>query len=75
MRQLSASSVGRHERFIPAASQECHVWHGITLPRLVIAAALIAWRYAVDAECNPLEQVAPPLGAKGEGATSVRSHG
>ena len=30
---------------------------------LVLAAALIAWRYAVDAECKPLEEVAPPLGA------------
>jgi MFS family permease len=42
---------------------------------LVIVAAAIAWRYAVDAECKPLEQVAPPLGAEGEGATAVRSHG
>jgi MFS family permease len=30
---------------------------------LVIAAAAVAWRYAVDAEGKPLEQVAPPLGA------------
>jgi hypothetical protein len=29
---------------------------------LVIVAAAIAWRYAVDAEGKPLEQVAPPLG-------------
>lgn len=29
---------------------------------LVIAAALVAWRWAVDAECKPLEHVAPPLG-------------
>jgi MFS family permease len=28
---------------------------------LVIVAAAIAWRYAVDAEGKPLEQVAPPL--------------
>jgi hypothetical protein len=42
---------------------------------LVIAAAMIAWRYAVDAECKPLEQVAPPLGDEYEAATSVRSHG
>ncbi|HET8746359.1 MAG TPA: MFS transporter [Ramlibacter sp.] len=28
---------------------------------LVIAAAAVAWRYAVDAEGKPLEQVAPPL--------------
>lgn len=30
---------------------------------LVLAAAAVAWRHAVDAECRPLEQVAPPLGA------------
>jgi len=29
---------------------------------LVIAAAAVAWRWAVDAERKPLEQVAPPLG-------------
>ncbi|HET9646403.1 MAG TPA: MFS transporter [Burkholderiaceae bacterium] len=28
---------------------------------LVIAAAAIAWRYAVDAERKPLEQIAPPM--------------
>jgi MFS family permease len=32
---------------------------------LVLVAAVIAWRYAVDAECKPLEQIAPPLGAVG----------
>jgi MFS family permease len=30
---------------------------------LVIVAAAIAWRWAVNAECKPLEQVAPPMGA------------
>jgi MFS family permease len=29
---------------------------------LVIVAGLLAWRYAVDAERKPLEEVAPPLG-------------
>jgi hypothetical protein len=29
---------------------------------LVVAAGLIAWRYAVDAERKPLEEVAPPMG-------------
>lgn len=29
---------------------------------LVIAAAMVAWRWAVDAECKSLEHVAPPLG-------------
>jgi hypothetical protein len=29
---------------------------------LVIIAAAIAWRHAVDAECKPLELIAPPLG-------------
>ena len=31
---------------------------------LVLVAAAIAWRYAVDAERKPLEQVAAPLGAE-----------
>jgi dipeptide/tripeptide permease len=30
---------------------------------LVLVAAAIAWRHAVDAERKPLELVAPPLGA------------
>ena len=29
---------------------------------LVLAAAVVGWRYAVDAERRPLEEVAPPLG-------------
>jgi MFS family permease len=33
---------------------------------LVIAAAAIAWRWAVNAERKPLEEIAPPLGAGGE---------
>ena len=32
-------------------------------PVLVIVAAAIAWRWAVNAERKPLEQVAPPLGS------------
>jgi MFS family permease len=32
---------------------------------LVIAAAGVAWRYGVDAERKPLEEVAPPLGGTG----------
>lgn len=28
---------------------------------LMLVAAIVAWRYAVDAECKPLEHVAPPL--------------
>ena len=30
---------------------------------LVLIAAPIAWRWGVDAECKPLEHIAPPLGA------------
>jgi MFS family permease len=30
---------------------------------LVVAAGLVAWRWAVDAERKPLEEIAPPLGA------------
>jgi MFS family permease len=33
---------------------------------LVLAAAVVAWRYAVDAERRPLEEVAPPLGVRPE---------
>lgn len=32
---------------------------------LVLVAGAIAWRHAVDAERRPLEEVAPPLGARG----------
>jgi len=32
---------------------------------LVLAAAVIAWRYGVDAERKPLEEIAPPLGTEG----------
>ena len=35
---------------------------------LVLIAAAVAWRYAVDAERKPLEEVAPPLGAEDEKA-------
>ena len=31
---------------------------------LVLAAAVVAWRYAVNAERRPLEEVAPPLGVR-----------
>jgi MFS family permease len=34
---------------------------------LVVLAAGVAWRYAVDAERKPLEEVAPPLGADNVG--------
>jgi len=34
---------------------------------LVMAAAAIAWRWAVNAERKPLEEVAPPLGSAGDG--------
>jgi MFS family permease len=32
---------------------------------LVLAAAAVAWRWAIDAERRPLEAIAPPLGAAG----------
>jgi MFS family permease len=34
---------------------------------LVVAAAAIAWRWAVNAERKPLEEVAPPLGSADDG--------
>ena len=34
---------------------------------LVIVAGLLALRYAADAERKPLEEVAPPLAAEGDG--------
>ncbi|MCC7457134.1 MAG: hypothetical protein IT390_09205 [Nitrospira sp.] len=43
---------------------------------LVISAAAIAWRWAVDAERKPLEEIAPPLGDEptmtGNGAQAQR---
>ena len=42
---------------------------------LVLAAAVIAWRYAVDAERQPLEHVAPPLGAVDDDAPASRRGG
>ncbi|MEO5883822.1 MAG: MFS transporter [Caldimonas sp.] len=39
---------------------------------LVIVAAAIAWRWAVDAERKPLEEVAPPLGAADDEAEPLR---
>ena len=34
---------------------------------LVVVAAAIAWRWAVNAERKPLEEVAPPLGSADDG--------
>jgi MFS family permease len=39
---------------------------------LVIVAAVIAWFHAVDAECKPLELIAPPLGTAQPRAASPR---
>ena len=39
---------------------------------LVLVAAAIAWRYAVDAERKPLEHIAPPLGAEQSRPESTR---
>jgi len=30
----------------------------------VLVAAVIAWRYGVDAERKPLEEIAPPMGTE-----------
>jgi len=35
---------------------------------LVLAAAVIAWRWGVDAERKPLEEIAPPLGTEARDA-------
>ena len=39
---------------------------------LVLAAAAIAWRHAVDAERKPLEEVAPPFSAEADAAATPR---
>ncbi|HEU4459424.1 MAG TPA: MFS transporter, partial [Methylibium sp.] len=39
---------------------------------LVIVAAAIAWRHAIDAERKPLEEIAEPLGAQPAGRGLVR---
>ena len=47
-----------------ATGSRANVFAGYAIgAALVIIAAGIAWRYAVDAERKPLEEVAPPLGA------------
>jgi MFS family permease len=47
-----------------ATGSRGHVFAGYAIGAvLVIAAAGVAWRWAVDAERKPLEQVAPPLGS------------
>jgi MFS family permease len=42
---------------------------------LVLVAAVIAWRYAVDAERKPLEQIAPPLGRLAASGLSTTADG
>jgi MFS family permease len=45
-----------------ATGSRANVFAGYAIgAALVIAAAAIAWRYAVDAERKPLEEIAPPL--------------
>jgi MFS family permease len=45
------------------SGERVNVFHGYVVGAvLVLAAAVIAWRYGVDAERKPLEEVAPPLG-------------
>jgi MFS family permease len=47
------------------SGERVNVFHGYVVGAvLVLAAAVIAWRYGVDAERKPLEEVAPPLGTK-----------
>jgi len=41
---------------------------------LVLGAAAVAWRHAVDAERRPLEDIAPPLGAADEGRDGDAPH-
>jgi MFS family permease len=45
-----------------ATGDRMHVFQGYAIGAvLMIAAAAVAWRWAVDAERKPLEEVAPPL--------------
>jgi MFS family permease len=47
-----------------ASGSRAQVFGGYALGAvMVIVAAMLAWRWAVDAERKPLEEVAPPLGA------------
>jgi len=56
-----------------ASGSRPHVFTGYLVgAALVIVAALVAWVYAVDAEGQPLEVVAPPLGAAQSRAASTR---
>jgi hypothetical protein len=49
-----------------ATGDRAQVFHGYVVgAMLVMVAASVAWRYGVDAERKPLEEIAPPLGTGG----------
>jgi MFS family permease len=49
-----------------ATGSRANVFVGYVVGALLVAiAAVIAWKYAVDAECKPLEEIAPPMGSGG----------
>ena len=49
-----------------ATGERVNVFQGYVVGAvLVLAAGVVAWRYGIDAECKPLEEIAPPLGAEG----------
>jgi MFS family permease len=50
-----------------ATGSRANVFVGYVVGALLVGiAAVIAWKYAVDAECKPLEEIAPPMGSGGE---------
>ena len=55
-----------------ATGSRANVFAGYAIgAALVIASAGVAWRYAIDAERKPLEEVAPPLGATDDDAAAA----
>ena len=65
-RLRGAGAVRRADRERRAASTCSHGY--VVGAVLVLVAAVIAWRYGVDAERKPLEEIAPPLGTEGRDA-------
>jgi MFS family permease len=48
-----------------ATGDRANVFDGYLVGAVLVAiAAVIAWKHAVDAECRPLEDIAPPLGTR-----------
>jgi MFS family permease len=53
-----------------ATGDRWNVFHGYAFGAvLVIVAGVIAWFYGIDAEGRSLEEISPPMGVEGDGAS------